>query len=251
MKSKIRILNVGIDNVSMEELLSQLKHGVLVTPNVDQMVKMQRDKEYYDIVRRAEWCVCDSKILYLCSHLAGQPLKGVIPGSSFFPAFYEYHKDDSECKIFLLGAMEGVAVKAMRRINEKVGRDIVVGAYSPSYGFEKKEEECRQIYKMINALGANVVLVGVGCPKQEKWIDKHKAMMPGVDIWMALGATIDFEAGNIKRAPKIWQKLYLEWFYRFLQEPRRMYKRYFIDDPIFFWYYLKQLLGFYRNPFEI
>ena len=83
MKSKIRILNVGMDNVSMEELLSQLKHGVLVTPNVDQMVKMQRDKEYYDIVRRAEWCVCDSKILYLCSHLAGQPLKGVIPGSSF------------------------------------------------------------------------------------------------------------------------------------------------------------------------
>ena len=145
--------------------------------------------------------------------------------------------------------MEGVAQKAMENINKKVGRFIVVGAYSPSYGFEKKPEENESIVTMINESGANVVLVGVGCPKQEKWIDAYKTRMLGVDIWMALGATIDFEAGNIKRAPKIWRKLYLEWFYRFLQEPKRMYKRYFIDDPIFFWHFLKQLFGLYKNPF--
>lgn len=248
--NKTKILNVEIDNISQEELLVRLKKGVLVTPNVDQIVKMQSDREYYDIIKRAEWCVCDSKILYLCSKFTKYPLKYVIPGSSFFPAFYEYHKNDETCKIFLLGAIEGVAQRAMERINKKVGRKIVVGSYSPSYGFEKIQDENEDIYKMINASGANVVLVGVGCPKQEKWIDKHKAMMPEVDIWMALGATIDFEAGNIKRAPKIWQKLYLEWFYRFLQEPKRMYKRYFVDDPIFFWYFLKQLLGLYKNPFE-
>ena len=247
--NKSKLLNVEIDNVSQEELLAKLKKGVLVTPNVDQIVKMQSDYEYYDIVRRAEWCVCDSKILYLSAKLLGTPLPEAIPGSSFFPAFYEYHKNDENCKIFLLGAMDGVANKAKTIINNKVGRDIVVGAYSPSYGFEKKQEENGEIYKMINESGANVVLVGVGCPKQEKWIDKHKAMMPGVDIWMALGATIDFEAENIKRAPKIWQKLYLEWFYRFLQEPRRMFGRYFVDDPIFFWLLLKQKCGKYKNPF--
>ena len=103
---------------------------------------------------------------------------------------------------------------------------------------------------MINESGANVVLVGVGCPKQEKWIDAHKDKMPHVDIWMALGATIDFEAWNVKRAPKIFQLWYMEWFYRFLQEPKRMYKRYFIDDVKFFWYFGRQLLGFYKNPFE-
>lgn len=249
--NKSKILNVEIDNLSQDELLAQLKHGVLVTPNVDQMVKMQRDREYYDIVRRAEWCVCDSKILQLCSRLAKDPIIEAIPGSSFFPAFYEYHRTDENCKIFLLGGMNGVADKAQKRINEKVGRKMVVGAYSPSYGFEKKQDENALIHQMINNSGANVVLVGVGCPKQEKWIDRHKAMMSGVDIWMALGATIDFEAGNIKRAPKIWQKLYLEWFYRFLQEPRRMYKRYFVDDPKFFWFFLKQLLGIYKNPFEV
>ena len=250
MKNKVKILNVALDNISQDELLRRLDKGVLVTPNVDQIVKMQYDREYYDIVKRAEWCVCDSKILYLSAKLLGTPLLEAIPGSSFFPAFYEYHKDDKNCKIFLLGAMDGVAQKAMERINNKVGRRIVVGAYSPSYGFEKKQDENEKIYRLINESGANVVLVGVGCPKQEKWIDKHKAQMPGVDIWMALGATIDFEAGNIKRAPIIWRKLYMEWFYRFLQEPRRMYKRYFIDDPKFFWYLLKQMFGSYKNPFE-
>jgi exopolysaccharide biosynthesis WecB/TagA/CpsF family protein len=68
---------------------------------------------------------------------------------------------------------------------------------------------------------------------------------------MALGATIDFEAGNVNRAPKIWQKIYMEWFYRFLQEPRRMFRRYFIDDMKFFWYFGKQLVGRYKNPFMI
>lgn len=250
MSKKVKILNVEIDNISTEELLAQLKRGVLVTPNVDQIVKMQSNREFYEIVKRAEWCVCDSKILYLCSKLLGNSLPEAIPESSFFPAYCDYHKHDENCRIFLLGAMNGIAQKAMDNINKKVGRQMVVGAYSPSYGFENKPDENEKIYKMINDSDANVVLVGVGCPKQEKWIDAHKAKMPSVDIWMALGATIDFEAGNIKRAPKIWQKLYLEWFYRFLQEPKRMYKRYFVDDPVFFWHFLKQLLGLYKNPFE-
>ena len=246
----VRILNVEMDNISTEELLTQLKKGVLITPNVDHVVKIQTDKAYYDIVRKAEWVVCDSKILYLCSKMTKHPLKATVPGSSFFPAFYEYHKKDENCKIFLLGAMGDVAQKAMIRINEKVGREIVVGAYSPSYGFEKKQEENEEIYRMITNSGANVVLVGVGCPKQEKWIEAHKNKMPNVDIWMALGATIDFEAGMIKRAPMFFRKLALEWFYRFLQEPRKRYKRYFVDDPKFFWYFMKQLLGTYKNPFE-
>ena len=249
--NRVKILNVELDNITQDDLLKHFTKGLLVTPNVDQIVKMQFDREYYEIVKKSEWVVCDSKILYLCAKLLGTPLPEPIPGSSFFPAFYKYHKDNEHCKIFLLGAMDGVAQKALENINRKVGRQIVVGAYSPSYGFEKKQKENKEIYKMINESSANVVVVGVGCPKQEKWINAHKAMMPKVAIWIALGATIDFEAGNIKRAPLIWRKLYMEWFYRFLQEPKRMYKRYFVDDPKFFWYLLKQLLGLYKNPFEL
>lgn len=249
--NKVKLLNVEIDSITQDDLLRKLTHGVLITPNVDQIVKLQSDKMFYNIVNGAEWVICDSKILYICAKFLKTPLPEAIPGSSFFPAFYEYHKNDENCKIFLLGAMDGVAKKAMVNINQKVGRQMVVGAYSPSYGFEKKPEENESIYQMINESGANVVLVGVGCPKQEKWIDSHKFKMPTVDIWMALGATIDFEAGNIKRAPKIWRSLYMEWFYRFLQEPRRMFKRYFVDDPIFFWFLFRQKMGLYKNPFRM
>lgn len=247
---KIKILNVEIENISKLELLQRLERGVLVTPNIDHLIKLQEDKDFYTLYKKAEWIVCDSKILYLFSKLLKYPLKEAIPGSGFFPDFYMYHKDDNNCKIFLLGAMDGVAVKAMENINLKVGRKIVVGAYSPTYGFERKIEENERIYKMINDSAANVVLVGVGCPKQEKWIFTHKDKMSNVDLWMALGATIDFEAGNIKRAPKIFQKIAMEWFYRFLKEPKRMFRRYFIDDIKFFWYFGKQLLGVYKNPFE-
>lgn len=245
-----KILNIDILSITQKTLLQELNKGILITPNLDHLVKLQNDKEFYNIYQEAEWVVCDSKILYLCSKCLKQPLPEAIPGSSFFTAFYEYHKDNPNCKIFLLGAMDGVAQTAMKKINQKVGRDIVVGAMSPSYGFEKKQEENELIYKIINESDANVVLVGVGCPKQEKWIFNHKDKMPNVDIWMALGATIDFEAGNIKRAPKIYQKLAMEWFYRFLKEPKRMFKRYFIDDVKFFWYFGKQLFGIYKNPFE-
>lgn len=250
MSERIRILNVKIDNITQDELLEQLTQGVLVTPNVDHVIRLQRDSDYFDIVKNADWVICDSKILYLCSKFLKNSLVASVPGSSFFEAFYEYHKDDADCKIFLLGGLNDVAEKAQRIINKKTGRDIVVGACSPSYGFEKNEEENDQIRQMINDSGATVVVVGVGCPKQEKWIAAHKDKMPGVKIWMALGATIDFEAGIVKRAPKIWQKMYMEWFYRFLQEPRRLFKRYFIDDPKFFWYFGKQLLGIYKDPFS-
>lgn len=246
---KIRMLNVSFDNITEKDLLSQLQDGILITPNVDHLVKLQRDKEFYDVYQQADWVVCDSKILYMLSKLLKHSLPEAIPGSSFFTNYYMYHMNDPDCKIYLLGAMDGVARKAMERINKKVGHQIVVGAYSPSYGFEKKEDENEAIHKLINASGANVVLVGVGCPKQEKWIFKNKDKMPGVRIWMALGATIDFEAGNIKRAPKIFQKFAMEWFYRFLMEPKRMFKRYFVDDMLFFYYYTKQLLGIYKDPF--
>jgi exopolysaccharide biosynthesis WecB/TagA/CpsF family protein len=226
-----------------------MKCGVLVTPNVDQLVKLQHDREFYDICCRADWLICDSKILLFCSKLLGTPFKEAIPGSSFFPDFYMLHKDDLNCKIFLLGAMDGVALKAKDNINRKVGRDIVVGAYSPSYGFENNQDENVRIHKMIYDSGANVVLVGVGCPKQEKWIYAHKDKMPFVEIWMALVATIDFEAGTLKRAPEIWQKCGMEWLYRCMKEPKRLFKRYFVDDISFFYYLGKQLLGIYRNPF--
>ncbi|WP_455668146.1 WecB/TagA/CpsF family glycosyltransferase [Phocaeicola sp.] len=244
-----RILNIDILSRTQNELLCKLEGGILYTPNLDHLMKLQRDREFYDIYQQAEWIVCDSKILFLVSKLLKHPLPMAIPGSSFFTAFYNYHANNSDCKIFLLGAAEGVAEKAMENINRKVGRRIVVGVHSPSYGFEKNEQECEELIGIVNESGATVLLVGAGAPKQEKWIAKYRSRMPNVKLFMALGATIDFEAGNIKRAPRIFQTLALEWFYRFLKEPKRLFRRYFVDDIQFFYYFAKQLLGLYKDPF--
>ena len=243
-------LNTNIQVITQHELLKELKKGVVITPNVDHLVKLQKDKEFYEVYKKAEWVICDSKILYMLSKLLKTPLPEAIPGSSFFTAFYEYHQNDPNCKIFLLGAAEGIAIKATERINQKVGRNIVVGAHSPSYGFEKKPEECEKLVHIINESGANVLLVGVGAPKQEKWIMKYRNEMPGIDIFMGLGATIDFEAGTLKRAPIFWQKIGMEWLYRCLKEPKRLFKRYFVDDMQFFYYFAQQLLNIYKDPFS-
>ena len=116
---KIKILNIGIDNVSSLELLRSLKQGVLVTPNIDHLVKLQKNKELYNLYSKAEWIVCDSKVIYLFSRLLQCSLKDVIPGSSFFPKFYMYHKDDMDCRIFLLGAMEVWPLRQWRILIKK------------------------------------------------------------------------------------------------------------------------------------
>ena len=246
----VRVLNVNICSITQKELLNNLRKGVMVTPNVDHLVKLQKDKEFYNVYQQADWVVCDSKVLYLMSKLLKETLPEAIPGSSFFTAFYQYHKDNENCKIFLLGAAKGIAIKAMAEINKAIGREIVVGALSPSYGFEKNEVECNTIIDIIRNSGANVLLVGVGAPKQEKWIAKYREKLPEIELFMGLGATIDFEAKTLKRAPVFWQRIGLEWLFRCIKEPRRLLKRYFVDDMKFFYYFGKQLFGKYENPFE-
>lgn len=248
--SRVKLLNTEIDNVTIGELLEQLSKGVLVTPNVDDIMKHQRDESFHRNASLAEFVVCDSKIVLLASKIIGTPLKEAIPGSGFFPQYCEYHKND-DTKIFLLGAKEGVGEEARKRINQRIGREIVVDTYSPPFGFEKDEKECEHIVELLRASSANVVLVGLGNPKQTNWIFKYKDRLPNIDVFLALGATIDFEAGNVRRAPVIFQKLALEWLYRLMMEPKRMYRRYLIDDMPFFWLLLKQKLGKYKDPFEL
>ena len=250
MKNYIRILNISILNVSLNELLGNLEEGVLLTPNVDHLIKLQRDKEFYTLYQNNKWTICDSKIVFLALKFLRNPVKEVIPGSSFFSKYYTFHKGNPEVRIFLLGAKEGVARIAKDRINAKVGREIIVGEYSPPFNLENDTKEVEKIIKMVNRSGATVLVVGMGAPKQEKWIYAYKKYMPGVRLFMALGATIDFEAGVLKRAPSLFQKLSMEWLYRLMTEPKRLWKRYLVDDFPFIFLIIKQQFGIYKNPFR-
>ncbi len=244
---KIKILNLEIDNFSKTEFLEKFQSGVLFTPNVDHLMKLQKDSEFQKAYNMSDYKICDSQIILYASRFLGTPLEERIPGSDFFPAFYNYHKNNQDVRIFLLGAGKGVASQAQRKINQKIGRNIIVGSYSPPFGFENDPIECERIVNIVNNSDATVLAVGLGSPKQEKWILNYKESLPNIKIIMGLGATIDFEAGRIKRCPKWMGQVGLEWLFRLIREPRRLWKRYLLDDIPFLLLVLKQRLNLYQK----
>lgn len=249
--TQVQLLNVNINNVAMSDLLDKLQGGgLVVTPNVDHLMKLQRDSDFYGVYQEAEYRVCDSKILMYVSRFLGTPIIEKISGSDLFPAFYTYYRNDRSIKIFLLGAEDGIAEIARRKINFKVGRNIIIDTYSPPFGFEKDQEECEKILRLINSSNATVLAIGVGAPKQEMWIAKHRKYLCSVKIFLAIGATIDFEAGHIKRCPKWMSEVGLEWLYRLSCEPKRLWKRYILDALPFIYLIFKQRLKIYKNPWS-
>jgi N-acetylglucosaminyldiphosphoundecaprenol N-acetyl-beta-D-mannosaminyltransferase len=247
----VRILNLEIDNLSISELLEELHEGVVFTPNVDHLMKVQRDPELASLYRQVDYALCDSKIIYLASRFLGTPLQEKISGSDLFPAFYNYHRDNPRIKIFLLGAQPGVGFRASRNINRKVGRDMVVGHYAPPFGFESDAAEIDYICDAIRQSGATVLAVGLTPPKQEKLIYKIKQRLPRVKLFLAIGGTIDFEAGQQKRAPRWVSEVGLEWLFRLVSEPRRLWRRYILENPPFLWLLLLQKLNMYVSPYTV
>ncbi len=248
----MRILNIDVDDTTSAALLETLVRGVVVTPNVDHLMKLQKDARFLAAYRAADYRLCDSRIVQLASGwVAPRPIREQIAGSDFFPAFCRHHgRADSDVRIFLLGGSTGEAVERARlALNRDTAREVVVGGYSPPFGFERDPEECQRIHQRIQTSGANTLAVGVGAPKQELWIAANRAPLPAIRLFFAVGATIDFVGGDARRAPKWLTRIGLEWAHRLLQEPRRMAKRYLVDDLPFFWLILQQRRGRYRDPF--
>ena len=233
--SRMRFLNTEVDNLTMEEAICKInelivnkKPSYVVTPNVDHIVKLEKDKEFQEVYKNADLIVTDGMPLIWISKLKKTPIKEKVSGSDLFPKVCEMAAEKGYT-VFLLGAAEGVALRASENLKNKYEGLNIVGTYSPNYGFEKNEKEIKKIITMINKANPDILAVGLGAPKQEKFIYKHKDSL-NVPISLAIGASIDFEAGNVNRAPKWMQKCGLEWFYRLVKEPKRMYKRYLIDD---------------------
>ncbi len=250
MTHRVRILNVDVDDIVEDELLAQLDSGMVMTVNIDFIMRMQRDRAFWEIHRSADYVVPDGQLVVFASRLLGTPLRQRVAGADFFRSFYRHHRDNPDVRIFVLGAGPGVAAEVMRRVNGAVGRQIVVGAFTPTWGFENDMNECRRIVSAINASGATVLAIGVGAPKQEKWIERWRSELPAVRIFLPIGATLDFEAGRIRRAPRLLQRIGLEWLFRLGTEPRRLWRRYLVDDMPFFWLLFRQLFGSYRDPYS-
>lgn len=233
--SRMKFLNTEVDNLTMEEAVEKIEQLILdkkpsyvVTPNVDHIVKLENDTEFQEVYKEADLILTDGMPLIWISKFKGTRIKEKVSGSDMFPKVCELAAEKGY-KVFLLGAAEGVAATAAKNLQDKYKGLNIVGTYSPSYGFEKNEYEIEEIIKKINKVKPDILAVGLGAPKQEKFLYKYRNQL-NVPISLAIGASIDFEAGNIERAPKWMQNIGAEWFYRLLKEPKRMFKRYLIDD---------------------
>jgi exopolysaccharide biosynthesis WecB/TagA/CpsF family protein len=247
---RIPLLNVYVHDVSMDELVEGMDEGLLLTLHVDMIMKLQQDREFYDIFNKFDVITCDSQILYFATRFLGAPVPERVSGSDYFPKFYMRHRDNPDVTIFLCGGKTGIADIAAEKINAKVGRNIVVGSYAPPFDFDRNPTEIEHMIKTINDSGATVLLVGLGGGRQEKFIIRYRDRFPHVRLFLPLGGTIDYEAGTFKRPP-IWVTEWgFEWLYRLLKEPRQRWHRYIVHEPPVLWRLAAQKLGLYRNPFQ-
>lgn len=233
--ARIKFMNTNIDNLTMAETLNEIDKLIqkkncsyVVTPNVDHIVRLEKDEELQKVYKNASLILTDGKPLIWISKWYKTPIKEKISGSDLFPRVCQLAANKNYT-MYLLGAAEGVADTAARNLMEKYPGLNIVGIYSPPFGFEKNEQEMNKIKTQIQDVHPDILIVGLGCPKQEKFMYYHCKEL-GVPISFGLGASIDFEAGNIKRAPKWMSNHGLEWLYRFSKEPKRLFKRYFEDD---------------------
>jgi len=250
MRRKVRLLNVDVDDVTMDYLVETFREGVMLTLHVDHIMKLQKDREFYGLLPKFDVVTCDSQILTVAARLLRTPLSQRVSGSDYFPLFYTRYKNDPSITVFICGGARGVAEIARRNINRKVGREMIVGTSSPSRDYEDRPGEIEKLIDDINASGATVLVVGLGGGRQEKFIFQYRGRLPGVKLFLPLGGTIDYEAQTLKRPPAWVTNAGGEWLYRLLRQPRQRWRRYLVHQPPFLYLFTRQLLGVYRNPFE-
>jgi N-acetylglucosaminyldiphosphoundecaprenol N-acetyl-beta-D-mannosaminyltransferase len=236
--NKVELFGIQFNNFDFRDLADYLENTVaageptyLLTCNVDHVMCMQKDALFRRIYRDAHAVVADGMPIVWTSRLAGKSLKQRVAGSDLLTELGLW-LEAKRYRLFFLGAAEGVAEEARRRLLERFPALSIVGCYSPPYGFETMEDENRKIVAMIREAKPDILLVGVGAPKQEKWIYRHYREY-GVPVSIGVGATFDFLAGKVKRAPVWMQRAGLEWSWRLMCEPGRLWRRYLVQDVKF------------------
>ena len=212
----------------IEKMIVSDKKSYVVAINVDVVMKIENDLYLKKIVDNADMVLVDGKPLVWISKMYDRPLKAKISGSDLVPRLCE-KATQKKYSIFIIGGKDGIASQAKKRLEEVFPDIQIVGTYAPPMGFERDEAELNKINSMISEKKPDLLFACLGCPKQEKWIYENISKYDA-KVSICAGATVDFLAGNIKRAP-VWMSEHgLEWFYRFLQEPKRLFRRYFVDD---------------------
>lgn len=232
--ARMDFLNIKLDNLTMEEALREIDAFVsegtcryVVTPNLDHIVTLEKDNEFAQVYDNADLVLADGKPLLWISRWLRSPIKEKLSGSDLFPRICQLAAEKGY-KIFLLGAEEGVGAAAAENLRKRYSGLRIVGTYAPEYGFEGNQEELARIKSLILEAQPDILAVALGSPKGEKFIYTHLKEY-GVPLSISIGATLDFEAERIRRAPKWMSDVGLEWLFRISQDPKRLIKRYWND----------------------
>ncbi len=233
----IAILGVPFDNVTKAEAVSLVEKMIasgqphyLVTPNVDFLTQARRDVELRRILFEAHLVLCDGTPLVWASRLLGNPLPERVAGADVVPLLIKVAAQKGY-RLFLLGASPDAAKRAVTRLNAQYPDLIIAGHYSPPFN-HLLEMDHEEIKRRVREAKPDLLFVSLGCPKQEKWVAMHYRNL-GVPVTAGVGATIDFLAGQVKRAPAWMQRSGTEWIFRLAQEPRRLFRRYLTDFWVF------------------
>ena len=248
---RIELLGVPIDPLRMEQAVATILSWAradrgetcrfVVTPNVDHVVMLHEREDLRRAYEAAALILADGKPVVWASRLLGRPLPGLVPGSDLVPALFSAVAPDERLSVYLLGAGPGVAERAAQNIERLWPQVRIVGSYSPPLGFERDDAENELILDKIAAATPQVVVVGLGAPKQELWVHRHQRQIMA-QVALCVGATIDFLGGEKARAPQWMRKAGLEWLHRVWMEPKRLAGRYARDAWVFPRLVLKELL---------
>lgn len=236
-QDRIRLMNVPFDRVTMPQTLDRIAGMIdsqrphyLATANVDFLVQSKRDAELRKILDDAHLVVCDGTPLVWLSRVLRRALPERVAGSDLVPQLLT-RATEQNWSVFFLGGQEQVLQQAMEKVQKQHPSLRIAGGYSPPFApLDAMDHD--GICSRIHEAKPDVLLVSFGCPKQEKWIARNYEAA-GVPVCIGVGATIDFLAGSVKRAPRWMQVAGMEWIFRLAQEPRRLLKRYATDLVVF------------------
>jgi len=247
MHSKVNILGVKVSNIANNDLLITLaqcihekkKAQVCITP-VNSVLAAIKDPEVLNIYNNAEIVLCDGMPIKWASFFLNTPIQERITGLDLLPDLVELCAKNN-FSVFLLGASPGVGDKLKQTISQSYPNCKVVGVYVPPFMKVFSGEENDKMIAAVNEAAPDVLLVSLTAPKQDIWIAQNKNLL-NASVQVGIGGAFEVMAGLAKRAPKWMQSAGLEWLFRFIQEPKRLFRRYFIEAPLFIPLVIKQKL---------
>lgn len=249
---RVNILGVAISAVNICQAIQIIdgwiandEHHYVCVTGVHGIMESQRDDTLRQIHNRAGLVTPDGMPLVWLSILKGYRGVERVYGPDLMLAMCE-HSTSLGYRHFLYGGTPEVLERLQRNLQQSYPQINIVGMYSPPFRPLTAEED-RQVIQLINAAGAHIVWVGLSTPKQELWMASHVQAL-SAPVLIGVGAAFDFHAGTKKQAPLWMQRTGLEWFFRLITEPRRLWKRYLINNPLFITLVLAQVLGIKHFP---